>query len=171
MKKTFLVLLGMAAVSTTTLARQGEHDNGQREDDGRIIRCVDMVTNAEILQFNSAQGAGQVDASTYTLAVKTKGDNIAEVSLLDKRSGDSLKVKALEELLKVTLTVDEDANNPLIREAHPHHGAGEITFEHPTSKDKVSAKSYSRRGRSEMMVSFVTDENPNAPMNFTCRNN
>ena len=169
MKKIFLVLFGIVAVSTAAFARQGENDNGQRADDGRNIRCIDLTTGVEILQFISAQGTGQADASTYSLAVKTKGDSITEISLLDKRSGDSLKLKALEEILKLTLTVDEDAGNPLIREVSTHRGEAEIAVSHPTSKDKVSARSYSRRGRSEMMISFVTDENPNAPMNFICR--
>ena len=150
------------------MARQGEHDGDPNHNDGRTIVCNEKASNAVILQFSSTQNQSQVETKDYTLVVKAKGDDVGEILLSDKRSGDSIKAKRLEELLKITLTTDE-SEQPVVMELKTHRGFSEAKVLSTNSVDAAHVKSWSRRGQSVMKVKLVTDENPNSPIEVVCQ--
>lgn len=169
MKSTFLFILSMMTAISYASARQGENDRTGGNDDGAIIFCSEIPSQTEVLKFHSTQENGRFENASYSIAVKTKGDNISEISLLDKRSGDAMKVKTLEELVKVVLTVDEDPNNPIVSQTTTHRGAGEVSVTHPSSNDKASARSLNRRGVNMVEIVLSADENPGSPLIFICQ--
>ncbi len=168
MKNIYVSLVLAGFVCSVGLARQGEHDGDPNHNDGRTISCREKTSPVAILQFVSTQNQAQVEMKDYTLVVKAKGDDVGEISITDKRSGDTVKVKRLEELLKITLVPDE-SDQPTVYELKTHRGYAEAQVLSPNSADVVQVKSSSRRGQSIMEVKFVTDENPNSPIEIVCQ--
>lgn len=168
MKKIILISLIAAAFGSNVWARHGENDGGQRPDDGRLIVCSDKSTNAVILQFMSTQLQGQISTPDFDLSVKARGDDVGEMSILDHRSGDSIKAKRLEELLKVTLTTDE-STTPIILETATQKGFAQLAINDPTSGDSATVTSQSRQGVSQMEIELKTDENPKLAISIVCK--
>jgi len=166
MKYSILITILLTLLNSNSFAKHGEHD-GNENDDGSIIVCTDVTSNIKVLQFQSSQGGGQVSTTEYILNVKIRGDDIGEVFILNIKSGDSIKVKHLEELLKITLTTNED-QNPEILEVPTHRGFAEADLIHPTTFDSGHVKSISRRGINQMNVVLKTIENPNLSTNILC---
>lgn len=162
-----LIMLAILTLSMNAHARHGEND-GNGTDDGRSIQCLDQSTGASILQFASTTGSATVSTELYDLTAKSRGDDVGEISLTDKRSGDSVRSKRLEELLKVTLTSDEATEQPQVSEVPTSRGFAETQIVSP-SKDVVKVWSRSRHGESQMEVTLVTDENQAMPIRILCK--
>jgi hypothetical protein len=170
MKNLLFASVLISTLSLPAFARQGEHDGPDQKDDGRTIVCTDQSsgTSTVVLQFVSTAGEGQVTTLTYDLSVKSRGDDIGEMTLVDKRSGDSLKAKRLEELLKVTLTPNE--SQPVtISETQTHHGYAEAQVVTANSGDRATVKSMSRQGVSQFEAVLTTNENASAPISILCQ--
>lgn len=164
------LVLSLAAItlSCNVYARRGEHDTDANDDGGMIV-CTDQTNNSKVLQFNSVAKQGQAETDMFSLLVKVRGaDDIGEVSITDKRSGDSVKTKHLEELMKITIISDEDPSSPAIQEFNTHQGAASAELANPKSGDSVKVESLNHRGQSRISVIFATDENPNAPISILC---
>lgn len=165
-------ILSILAISISlgsfALARQGEHDGGDNQDDSRTISCTDKATGAVLLQFMSTLEQGQVSTPDFDLTVKSRGDNVAEIFILDKRSGDSIKAKSLEQLLKATLT-SAKSSAPVVLETTTHKGYGEIQISDPSSGDQASIKALSRQSVSQLEVELKTAENPNVSIGVLCQ--
>lgn len=168
MKKAILILAIVLGASPFALARQGENDGDPNHNDGRMITCTDKMTGAVVLQFVSNQAQAQASLVNYDLIVKTRGDDIGEMTILDKRSGDFIKAKRLEELLKTTLGADENPP-PVIIEAKTCKGYAETKISNSATGDSAFVKSHSRRGQNSMEVVFLTDENPNSTIGIHCQ--
>lgn len=168
MKKTILILAIALVTNPLAFARQGENDSDPNHNDGRTITCTEKTSGAVVLQFVSSLALAQVSLPDFELIVKTRANDIGEVSILDQRSGDSVKAKRLEELLKTTLMTDENPN-PVVIEAKTHKGYAETEIMNSLTGDKALVKSLSRRGQNSIEVDFITNENPNSPIGIVCQ--
>ncbi|MCB0407591.1 MAG: hypothetical protein KDD34_05255 [Bdellovibrionales bacterium] len=163
----FLITTLIFLMAQNSFARRGENDGGGN-DDGAIIECSLPSTHEKILSFHSSAGNGEVTTGDLQLFVKSRGDEIAEMNITALNSGDHVRAKRLEELLKVTLTSDE-SSTPTIVESPTHKGFAQVTVIDSNSQDKAEVKSQSRRGQSLMQVIFTTDENSGQPINILCQ--
>lgn len=154
MKKNLWVVMVLFSISLNAHARRGDHDGPGHEDGNRPIQCEDMNTGAK--------GTGALSTPVFDLTTKARGDDVGEMLLVDKRSGDTVKAKRLEELLKVTLASQ-------MVELPTHRGYAEAVVTDPASGDSVKVESLSRRSESRMELVFTTSENPSAPIHVVCR--
>ncbi len=167
MKYIMFTSLVIALSSSFAFARQGENDQPGNGDDGRMIVCTNTNTQEVVLQFMSTQLQVQISTLDFDLLVKARGDDVAEMTIKDNRSGDSVRAKALEELLKVTLTTNE-GTAPTVLETTTHRGAGRLLLVDAVTQDQVTVQSLSRRGVSQMEVNLVTNENPGKGLSLRC---
>jgi hypothetical protein len=167
-KTALMISIISLLIGINSQARQGENDGGNHKDDGRLIQCTDKTTGNVLLQFQSTQTQGQIATADLELVVKTKGDDIGEITLIDRRSADSIKAKRLEELLKTTL-ISNETSVPLILESATHKGYGEMQILEPTTGDQAKIKSLSHQGQSYMDIEFITNENSNSPIHILCQ--
>ena len=103
----------------------------------------------------------------YHLTVKSSGDDIAEMTILDTHSKVSIKAKRLEELLKSTLT--SDGGDPIILESSTHKGYAQAHIIDPSSNSSAVITSVSRRGISQMEIIFKTADKSDFAMNIVCQ--
>lgn len=162
MKKTVLLIIALISTSTTF----AKHGKGEDNDKKNLV-CTETKSGLVLAEMPMAQKIVEVQLQNFDLTVKSRGDDIGEILVVDRRSGDSLKVKTLEELLKVTLSTDEDPAQPVVLESTTHKGAAQIDIS--TGADSASIKSQSRRSTSQVDVSFVTDENSESPIQILCK--
>lgn len=167
MKKLILTSVLFLLATQNSFARNGANDQPGSGDDGRMIVCTNLDSGATILQFMSTQLQGQVATPDLELLVKARGDDVGEMSIKDLRSGDAIRAKALEELLKVTLTTGE-GTAPTVVGTSTHRGQGQLQVIDAVTQGKVTVSSLSRRGVSEMELHFVSNENPGMPVNLKC---
>ncbi len=156
-----LVMLG----GHSAQARQGENDGSN--DDGRTIKCEDVITQKTILQFHSSTNIATFDSGDFALTVKSRGDDIGEMLIIDKVSGDQVKAKRLEELLKVTLNTAENDMDVIV-ESQTHRGYAEAIVVDPNTADRAEIKSLSRRGQGRMEIVLISHENTAQPIHLVC---
>ena len=166
MTKKLIIAVVSVLLTVTAHSKKDENENHD-QDDGRIIICTDKSTAENILQFHSNQLQGIVTTKDYDLMVKTRGDDIAEMTILDTHSKVSIKAKRLEELLKSTLI--NDAANPIILEIPTHKGYAQAQIVDPNSNSAAVITSVSRRGTSRMEIIFKTADKSDFAMNIVCQ--
>lgn len=166
-----VLVLSLGLIAQNSMARHGEHDVPGREDDfGGKIECINKINGEVLIQHTPTAeiSESQFSNSVMELTLKARGHNITEMILKDARSGDLLKAKRLEELLKVTLITNEAPDTPVISESHPHQGHGEVTLT-TTSGDKATVVSHNRRGVNSMILQLTTNESPSEMINIQCQ--
>lgn len=166
-----VLALALGLIAENSMARHGEHDVPGREDGfGGKIECINKINGEILIQHTPTPeiSESQFSNSFMELTLKARGHNITEMILKDSRSGDQLKAKRLEELLKVTLTTHEAPESPVISETHPHQGHGEVTLT-STSGDKATVVSHNRRGTNSMNLQLTTNESPSDTINIQCQ--
>lgn len=151
MKSKFLIAALVLLSLENSYARRGEHDGNGHDDDGSIISCIDLNTNGQILEFQSTTGQGSTSTSEFDLAVKSKGDDISEVIIVTKPEAANLRVKRLEELLKMTLT-ESPQSTPVTSEVPSHRGEATLSVVGANGLMQASAHSQSRHRTSVMEV-------------------
>lgn len=167
MYKTLITAALILANSQLAQARRGGGDDGTPEN--HRISCILNNTGAEVLSFTTVEGMGEVSFNDVTLKVKSRGDDVGEMNISDLKTGDQVRAKRLEELLKVVLISDENPDAPTIAESATQRGFAQLTITDASSQDQVIVKSQSRRGVSNMEVTMITNENPGEPLKLTCQ--
>ncbi len=168
MKKIIIISIASALLCQTSFARNGENDTPGNGEDGRNIVCTETASSSIVLQFMSTQLKGEAHTADFDLLVKARGDDVAEINLFDRHTGDSVRAKALEELLKITLTTGE-GTAPSVVETTTHRGAGDLQVIDVATQDKATVKSLSRQGESYIDVTLIPNETAAALLNIICR--
>lgn len=170
MKMKNALALGMILVtaSINASARQGADDGLPQHRNDRTIQCTDLTTGAVVLSFNSIQGQGSVATANYNLSVKARFDDVGEMNIQDKRSGEILSSVRSEEVLRVSLTSAANAA-PVTQTSFTRRGLANAQIADASSQDSATVVSYNRRAESRMETRLMTQENPAAPIAILCQ--
>ena len=137
-------------------------------DNDRLIRCVDVGSGANILEFPALKGRAQATYASYDISVQSIGDDISEVIIAHQLTKNFVKSNRSEQMLTVTVGNGSNSSVRTIVQSLTHKGFAQASVADVTTGDQAEVQSHSRRGVNWMRLRFVPSNSSLSSITINC---